>query len=66
MTNSTPTKLNNLVIHSNLSSVVHSNIPYIHTLKGDSGATNHYLLSNTTNILKNIQPNKNIKVIFIR
>ena len=60
MIQNNPTKLNNLVTNYNLSPVVLKNVT--HTVKGDSGATSHYLSPIAKNTLTNITPNHNVIV----
>ena len=51
-------KLNKYDTIPEFSSIFHFNTNHIHILKGDSGATSHYLSLETINALKNVLPNR--------
>ena len=58
---STKIKLNKLFTTKNIPSVVHKpNNPHI--LKGDSGASNHYLSPTSSDLLQNVRTNTSLKV----
>ena len=62
MTNCKSIKINKVFKTLQTSSVVHNNYHPHYILKGDSGATNHYVSTDTLPILSNIYKNENINV----